>query len=266
MSRRRARGVESALRQAGADLGSASKSLAAAGYIDEAVLLSVPGLLGWAEVRGPRLLSPVCRAYPQRWRERLGDVAPPVLWVRGEVPSGPWIGVVGGRSVPPSAERFAADCGEAVARLGTAMVSGGAVGCDSCAADGARAANGAFVRILPCALSEVPATDGCDLALAAPGEGFSTANAMERNVLIYASAEGTVVVQARLRQGGTWHGAVGALRRRLGVIMVRDLEDPAHRALVALGGRQLSSPGDIAEVLAAGPIQPSFLAGPAFAG
>jgi hypothetical protein len=36
---------------------------------------------------------------------------------------------------------------------------------------------------------------------------------MERNGFIYGAGLVTVVVEARLREGGTWHGAVSALRR-----------------------------------------------------
>lgn len=59
---------------------------------------------------------------------------------------------------------------------------------------------------------------------------------MERNALIYAFGRRAVVVRPRLRKGGTWHGAVDALRRRLASVFVYG-DDDAGRALVNLGAR-----------------------------
>jgi predicted Rossmann fold nucleotide-binding protein DprA/Smf involved in DNA uptake len=86
---------------------------------------------------------------------------------------------------------------------------------------------------------------GCYLSVAGPGELFSSALAMERNALIYAASSHTVIGQARFKEGGTWHGAVHASRSRLSTLLVRKSEDPAMRALVALGGVWLESPREL---------------------
>jgi predicted Rossmann fold nucleotide-binding protein DprA/Smf involved in DNA uptake len=75
---------------------------------------------------------------------------------------------------------------------------------------------------------------------------------MERNLLIHAAAEATVVVHARFKAGGGWHGAVAALRRRVSHVLVR--EDPtsrAHCALIAIGARPLRAAEDLGPVLEA---------------
>lgn len=74
---------------------------------------------------------------------------------------------------------------------------------------------------------------------------------MERNALIYAISEHTVVVHARLNEGGTWSGARIALRRKLCSVLVRvRSDDPASRALIALGGVPLDRPEDLASAMA----------------
>jgi predicted Rossmann fold nucleotide-binding protein DprA/Smf involved in DNA uptake len=45
-----------------------------------------------------------------------------------------------------------------------------------------------------------------------PTAGFSVPNAMGRNKLIYALSQATFVVAADLEKGGTWAGAVEALK------------------------------------------------------
>jgi hypothetical protein len=61
------------------------------------------------------------------------------------------------------------------------------------------------------------------LSVCNPEEGFSTAAAMERNALIYAAASRSLVVESRFREGGTWHGATSAMRRRLTAMYHRDV-------------------------------------------
>lgn len=251
--------VERVLRASSCGLGSAARELHASGLIEEATLLATPGLLTWVEARAARVLTPMGRAYPARWRHRLGDAAPPALWRRGDLPEGAMIGIVGSRQVGGAEATFARGVGREAVRAGFGVVSGGAQGCDTFGARGARSAGGAVMRLLPCGLDRTPVAEEGDLTLAAPGEPFSSALAMERNALIYASAEATVVVHARFRQGGTWHGAADALRRRLGPILVRETpEDRAYRALVALGARPLASAAAIGAALEAPFMQPDI--------
>jgi predicted Rossmann fold nucleotide-binding protein DprA/Smf involved in DNA uptake len=112
--------------------------------------------------------------------------------------------------------------------------------------------DGEVVVVLPHGVEAqaLPLATAC-LAVAAPREGFSTGLAMERNALIYAGVELTVVVHARYRAGGSWHGAADALRRRLGRVAVPSpmLHHPGIRALHALGAEALVAPAALAEAL-----------------
>jgi hypothetical protein len=60
------------------------------------------------------------------------------------------------------------------------------------------------------------------LSLCPPEMGFSTAAAMERNALLYAGGEASLVVASNFRTGGTWVGATSALRQRFGQVYVLD--------------------------------------------
>ena len=174
-------------------------------------------------------------SFPAALRDRV-----PVLWCREHLrsasefvfsdPSIP-VSVVGSRSPSPAAARFSSALGVTLARSGFALVSGGAPGIDRIAAAAYLRAEGSdLTEFWPCGLlrpwsavmdaSDVwaePEFEGGRriraLSAAAPDEPFSAARAMERNGFIYAAGLVTVVVEARLREGGTWHGAVSALRR-----------------------------------------------------
>jgi len=93
---------------------------------------------------------------------------------------------------------------------------------------------------------------GAVMSLAPPGEAFSAAAAMERNALVYASAEVSVVIHARHRAGGSWHGALDALRRRLSVVLVGPCE--ARPTLLALGAYAVDSPRQAMQMVLSPPV------------
>jgi DNA processing protein len=250
------------LKVASTSLEHASRDLADAGFWAEAAVVQGPGLLAWAEsaMADGQCLTWLSPTYPARWREC--STAPPAVWCRGDVPTGAFLGAVGSREVAPWVARFAQDVGEVAAELCFGLVSGGAVGCDRAAAQGAVARGGGVLEVLPFGILKArPVEEIAMLSTRAPDEEFSTAAAMERNALIYAASEQTVVVQARLKAGGTWWGATEALRaRRCPLVVRQDPEEPGLRALIALGGKPLAIPSDLPTVLVEGGLQPSLFA------
>ncbi len=74
--------------------------------------------------------------------------APPRIWVRGKLPTGPAVAIVGARRARTVAVAAAQALAEAFARAGVAVVSGGAMGIDGAAHRGALAAGGATVVVL----------------------------------------------------------------------------------------------------------------------
>jgi DNA processing protein len=170
------------------------------------------------------------------------------------MPARPLVAVVGSRAAPRKAKRFAREVAAEAVRSGLAVVSGGARGCDAAAARGARSAGfspSPLVEILPCGLAAAPFLgEGCALSLCPPEEPFSAVAAMRRNALVYAASVGAVVAHARLGEGGTWRGAAEARRRRLSPLLVRLCpEEPALRALAAMGAQPLASAADLGPAL-----------------
>ena len=250
--RRRWRTVESVLRRG---LDGPAASLEAAGLHEEAHILGFgPGLEKAASlVAAGRVLPCSADAYPAKWRVFGG--APPVLWKAGAMPSGRFIAIVGSRAPSARARRFALECAGEAARLGYAVVSGGAAGIDAAGLAGARAMGAATLCILPCGLDARPRPSGAALAASEPRAEFAPCLAMQRNALVYSLADATVVVGPRFKVGGSWHGAVSALRQRLGPVLVWDAGDLASRALIALGARPIASPGDLGPAIASPHLQ-----------
>jgi predicted Rossmann fold nucleotide-binding protein DprA/Smf involved in DNA uptake len=111
--------------------------------------------------------------------------------------------------------------GKLAARAHRTLVSGGAKGIDQAAMRGALEAGGKVCGILADSLEKTTMNrenrnvllDG-QLVLISPydpGAGFNVGNAMQRNKLIYALADASLVVSSDLNKGGTWTGAVEQL-------------------------------------------------------
>ncbi len=193
-------------------------------------------------------ITAVSPHYPKRWLSVLGAGAPPALWSAGQPFSQPTISIVGGRSVSAHDSAFSRDVSSEVVRLGYAVCSGGAKGCDNAAEVGALSSDGKVLRIVPHGLGSSSDSSGAwVLSACHPEASFSAAAAMHRNLLIYAASDAAVVCRARFKEGGTWAGATEALRRRCTKVIVQDDESSlAHRSLRSLGAVSLSSPSDLA--------------------
>lgn len=262
------------LRACSPSLPSAEAHLRRAGFEFEAAALGTPQLLSHAErlCAEGRALSLENPHLPLRWRTAgslpsasvargfgqptaSGSCSGPAFWVEGEPPPpGRCVGVVGVRLPSLADSLFAEEIGRELVPLGYSVISGGAVGCDAVAQGAASRADGFVLEMVPFGLQWPgqwsPAVANCRMSICAPEEAFSRHTAMERNALIYSAADLTVVVRARFREGGTWHGATNALRRRLGAVAVRaEAADAAARALVALGAHPLKGVSDLLPTL-----------------
>src|SRR3954469_21999932 len=82
---------------------------------------------------------------------RLADLdAPPArLFLRGELPRGPAVAIVGTRNPTLAYANYAHDLARALAEAGVAVLSGGAEGIDTEAHRGALAAGGVTVVVAP---------------------------------------------------------------------------------------------------------------------
>jgi predicted Rossmann fold nucleotide-binding protein DprA/Smf involved in DNA uptake len=213
------------------------------------------------EQTGVQIVSGVDADYPVRLRDRLGTGAPPVLHVAGPVAllTGGGLGVVGSRNVSPEAAATAREAGRAAVERGLAVISGAARGVDELAMTAALDAGGTVVGVLAESLPrrlKDPDTRRAILAGKAvfctpykPSAGFSVANAMGRNRIIYGLSDTTLVVTAEEGSGGTWSGAVEALRRSNGDVAVWTGAGvgAGNAVLVAKGGRSVETMANLFE-------------------
>lgn len=200
-------------------------------------------------------IAPLTRLSPQ-FPARLRRLeAPAVLFLRGALPEGPFLSLVGSRALLPENRRFAEGIGLLAAREGRTLVSGGANGADRAAQEACLAAGGRVLCIVPDELTRHrPAPrltycseDGCNLA-------FTNARALHRNHLIHALGEQTFVAQCALHSGGTWAGTADNLRRGLSPVFV--FQDGSHAVaeLAGMGAELLSKvPSTLTELPALPP-------------
>ena len=170
-------------------------------------------------------IFPITRAdpdYPEKYRTRLKDSAPAVLFYAGEkaLLGQPGIAVVGSRHLDEAGQACAKFVGNACGLSGMVLYSGGAKGVDTLSTDSALEARGTAVSVLADSLekqvkSRKAALKSGDLCLVtpySPNAGFSVGSAMGRNRLIYTLSDYAIVVASDAETGGTWAGATEALK------------------------------------------------------
>jgi predicted Rossmann fold nucleotide-binding protein DprA/Smf involved in DNA uptake len=204
---------------------------------------------------GIGVLSRADDTYPARWRARLRDLSPPLLFVAGNLAllKRGGIAAVGSRKVDEAGAAFGRRIGRAAARAGMPLISGGARGVDREAMFGALGADGEAIGILPDSLARSLRAPDVRQAVAAgqlllvspnrPAAKFEIWRAMDRNRLIYALADLAVVVSSDAGSGGTWAGATENMRHDWTPLFVRAGDDvpEGNRRLIALGALPLSS-------------------------
>ena len=208
----------------------------------------------WAVTRSDEL-------YPSHLRDTLKDKAPAVLFGTGDTrllqqPGG---AVVGSRNIDEAGAAFAREAGEKIVAAKLPVVSGGARGSDRLAMQAALEAGGRAIGALADSLERTArqpdvrefVSDGKLLLLTpyAPDAGFSVGAAMGRNKLIYGLAEFAVVVSSDHQTGGTWAGAIEALKADWCPVLVRDGEGVprGNKELLKLGAQALTA-GQLAEI------------------
>jgi DNA processing protein len=172
--------------------------------------IDVAAALGTLARLGGRLVALPDPDFPQALR---GLPAGPVgLFVRGTLPPTAMLGIVGARACSRAAADLAHDLAADAVRAGFAVVSGGAVGIDAAAHEGALAAGGSTVAVLGSgldrpypqrnvALFDRIAAHGAVATPFPPGTAPLRGNFPRRNVIVAALAERVLVVEARGRSG-----------------------------------------------------------------
>ena len=164
-------------------------------------------------------------AYPQRLKQRLKELSPPVLYGCGDasILSTGGLAVVGSRHVDERLLEYTGAVGRLAARAHKTVVSGGAKGIDDAAMQGALSAGGKVVGVLGDSLEKAALSRRNRESLLArslvlitpydPSAPFNVGHAMRRNALVYALSDAALVVNADLEKGGTWAGAIEQLER-----------------------------------------------------
>jgi predicted Rossmann fold nucleotide-binding protein DprA/Smf involved in DNA uptake len=181
----------------------------------------------WILGRGDQL-------YPTRLRKQLGVNAPPILYGVGDTSllSQGGLAVVGSRDVDEEGIAYTIQVADSCARQGIQIVSGGARGVDTTAMLAALAEGGTAIGVLADSLAKSAtaskyrsAIQNQQLTLISavdPQARFNVGNAMGRNKYIYGLADYGLVVSSDYNKGGTWAGALEALKQEKSIpIFVR---------------------------------------------
>lgn len=186
--------------------------------------------------------------YPPLLKRKLKKKTPPVLFYAGDITLAQKIGiaVVGSRDVDEAGMEFTRKLVEKAAKEKLVIYSGGAKGVDTISEITAINNGGAVVAFVADSLLARIKKQGVvnniinrQLLLITdvkPETGFTVARAMNRNKFIYTSAYAAFVVSSDYNKGGTWTGAVEALRNDWGKTLVwNHNEYEGNRKLIEKG-------------------------------
>ncbi len=193
--------------------------------------------------------------YPGRYKNYLQHASPPVLFGVGEVSVLQYGGlaIVGSREASESDREFARCVGTKCASQSIPVISGAAKGIDSESMQATVDQGGRAIGVLAEGLGRASVApryhdailDG-HLTLISPYEPDSrwfAYTAMDRNKLVYALADAALVVSSGDEKGGTWAGAIEALRHKRVPVYVRANNEelpPGNRKLIQAGARPFS--------------------------
>ncbi len=228
--------------------------------IDPAVELERAGRLGC------RLVVPA----DAEWPAGLDDLERPphVLWVRGEVDLATVlrrsVSVVGARAATHYGLQVATDLAAGLAERGFAVVSGAAYGIDAAAHRGALLVDGLTVAALACGVDRAYpaahhrllariAAQGAVLSELPPGEPPYASRFLQRNRLIAAVSQGTVVVEAGLRSGSlNTIRTAERLGRQVAAVpgpVTSAVSAGCHQAVRDLGAQLVTDAAELAELV-----------------
>lgn len=209
----------------------------------------------WSKA-GVWIISRVDPDYPKSLKNKLKDLAPPLLFGAGNkaLLNNSAIGFVGSRTIDAEDEVFTESKSKLAVKQGYTVVSGGAKGVDQISMLSALNAGGCCIGVLADSLLRSSASKvyrehiaNQTLVLVSPfypEAGFNTGNAMARNKYIYILSKAVVVVKSDANKGGTWNGATENLKNGWSVSLIRNIEYPGNQDLIKLGGYSIGEAFD----------------------
>ena len=185
---------------------------------------------------------------------------PAQIFVHGDIPRGPCVGIVGTRKPTPEARDYAAKLAFRLARRGVAIASGGAKGIDAAAHQGALDAGGVTLVVAPSSFehpfpkehgqlfAEIVAKGGAYVSPFATGVKARQDRFFLRNSYLVALSHALIIVEAPLRSGARNAAKWARQLQRPCFIVPAPPWNPKGRGCIAelqLGGRALSSYKDV---------------------
>lgn len=213
---------------------------------------------------GIGLITAADPAFPEQLKNRLRSKCPTVLYTAGDTELLGYraIAFVGSRTAGREEDAFIRRMAGKTVRAGFAVVSGGARGCDTFAEQAAVEAGGYVVEYLADSIlrrldrSRIrrAVEEGRLLLLSAegPDAAFHAWSALARNRYIYAHAEAAIIAKADPHRGGTWSGAMEAMKTALCPVLCRDLPFyTGNQGLIRNGAAPIGDDwdGDIGELI-----------------
>ncbi|MGO1063065.1 DNA-processing protein DprA [Acinetobacter lwoffii] len=205
------------------------------------------------------VISRADKAYPRLIKDKLKDQSPPILYGFGNLDllNNGGLAVIGSRKIDDSIYNYSNNIGKLAAKFGTKVISGGAKGVDQAAMYGALHEGGYVCEVMAENLERAVLDAGRrnylmsgNLILVSaydPKASFNIGHAMQRNKLIYALSDASLVVASDFNKGGTWAGAAEQLDKLKFVpVYVRlDNESKGLRELYKKGAIPWPNPQDI---------------------
>lgn len=201
---------------------------------------------------------------------RRGKLAGSLFWLGADLPGERLrVAVVGSREATPQQLEHAFAFGRDLAELGVIVVSGGALGVDTCALQGALAGQGAAwvgpLAVVPASVdapfpkqnmglfAEIVARGGSLCSKVAPDDAHCRGRFLARNDLLVQLVDAVIAVCAD-RPSGTLHCASSAWRSEVPVFAVPWAPDAPNtagsQALLFAGARALWPGGPLREAIA----------------
>lgn len=192
---------------------------------------------------GIALVTRISVDYPERLLQVLGQNAPPMLCMKGELTllHTPCVALVGNRDLDLEGVEFAKAAGKACAQQGFTLVSGGARGADHIAQEACLKAGGSVICFVADGLLDKrPNGNLLYISESDFDRPFSPERALSRNRLIHALGSRVLVARASRRRGGTWKGVSENLKNDYSPVFLRDDGSPASQALMAMGANAVT--------------------------
>ncbi|WP_312693009.1 DNA-processing protein DprA [Caproiciproducens sp.] len=219
-------------------------------------------LIEYCEKIGQKVVTPDCKTYPEPLRQIHN--APCALYVKGTLPdfsAMPSIAIVGTRKATATGAATARSFAFELAKQGTVVVSGGALGIDTAAHKGALQADGKTVCVLGCGidynylmgnapLREAIAVSGAVVSEYPPNTQAVNSNFPIRNRIISGLTLGTLVVEAAGRSGSLITAQYALEQGRDVFAVPSGIYSPVSQGvngLIKSGAKPVSNAGEILE-------------------